>query len=38
MKKEMTFTEQNTSYNDLSRFFKDVNVWLHAPAEWLRNY
>ena len=38
MKKEMTFTEQNTSYNDLSRLFKDVNVWLHVPAEWLRNY
>ena len=38
MKKEMTFTEQNTSYNDLRRLFKDMNVWLHAPAEWLRNY
>ena len=38
MKKEMTFTEQNTSYNDLSRLFSDGCAWLQAPVMWLRRY
>lgn len=38
MKKEMTFTEQNTSYNDLSRLFSDGCAWLQAPVMWLRIY
>ncbi|AKU69256.1 hypothetical protein [Prevotella fusca] len=38
MKKEMTLTERNASYNDLSRLFTDVATWFHAPMEWLRRY
>ena len=38
MKKEITFTEQNTSYNDLSRLFSDGCAWLQTPVMWLRRY
>lgn len=38
MKKEMILTERNTSYNELSRFFKEVAVWFQTPMEWLRKY
>lgn len=38
MKKEITLTERNEAYNDLSQLFNDAGTWLHAPAAWLRRY
>ena len=38
MKKELILTERNASYNELSRFFKEVAVWFQTPMEWLRKY
>lgn len=38
MKKEMTLTERNTSFTELSNFIKDATAWFQTPMEWLRKY
>lgn len=38
MKKEMTLTERNTSFTELSNFITDATAWFQTPMEWLRKY
>ena len=38
IKKEMTLTERNTSFTELSNFITDATAWFQTPMEWLRKY